>query len=212
MILIVGLGNFEQKYQNNRHNIGFHFIDFLIKKYNFIEDQKLQNKTNSIIYKAQSADLLLNLQRSFNEAQLSKNKKDRLSFKFPDEDHFVLLKPKTFMNLSGNAVASFLKNYTQPSLTIVAFDDIETQIGGIKFAIKTNGTGGHNGIRSIKEKTSIDFMSLKIGIDNNFKKNNTTTANTDSSCQKFNCLADFVLSDFTKTELQIIKEKFATLF
>ena len=48
MFLFVGLGNKGSKYQNNRHNAGFLFIDYLVKKYNCLE---INNKLNSILYK-----------------------------------------------------------------------------------------------------------------------------------------------------------------
>lgn len=48
MFLFIGLGNKGSKYKNNRHNVGFLFIDHLIKKYDFL---KVNNKLKSILYK-----------------------------------------------------------------------------------------------------------------------------------------------------------------
>ena len=48
MFLFVGLGNKGTKYEYNRHNIGFLFIDYLVKKYSFL---KINNKLKSILYK-----------------------------------------------------------------------------------------------------------------------------------------------------------------
>ncbi len=58
MFLFIGLGNKGSKYQNNRHNIGFLFIDYLIRKYNFL---KINSKLKSILYRGNilSYDILL---------------------------------------------------------------------------------------------------------------------------------------------------------
>ena len=48
MFLFVGLGNIGSKYQNSRHNTGFIFIDYLVKKYGFL---KINNKLKSVLYK-----------------------------------------------------------------------------------------------------------------------------------------------------------------
>ncbi len=48
MFLFIGLGNKGSKYQNNRHNIGFLFIDYLVKKYGLL---KINNKLKSVLYK-----------------------------------------------------------------------------------------------------------------------------------------------------------------
>ena len=58
MFLFIGLGNTGSKHQNNRHNIGFLFIDYLVKKYNLL---KIKNKLNCILYKGNilNNDILL---------------------------------------------------------------------------------------------------------------------------------------------------------
>ena len=53
MFLFVGLGNKGTKYEYNRHNIGFLFIDYLVKKYSFL---KINNKLKSILYKGNILD------------------------------------------------------------------------------------------------------------------------------------------------------------
>jgi peptidyl-tRNA hydrolase len=49
VILLVGLGNFENKYLKNRHNVGFHFLDYLIQKYDFTQDVKIEKKIDALI-------------------------------------------------------------------------------------------------------------------------------------------------------------------
>lgn len=76
-----------------------------------------------------------------------------------------LVKPMTYMNRSGEAVASFLSYYKlTPSNLLVVHDDLDQDFGAIKF-VKKGGAGGHNGIRSIVELLGADtFCRLKIGI------------------------------------------------
>jgi PTH1 family peptidyl-tRNA hydrolase len=80
-------------------------------------------------------------------------------------EQVLLLKPRTFMNLSGNAVAgaaSFHK--IPPEKIIVIHDDIDMPFGRVKVVVN-RGTGGHNGIRSILSLLgSKDFIRIKVGI------------------------------------------------
>jgi PTH1 family peptidyl-tRNA hydrolase len=76
-----------------------------------------------------------------------------------------LLKPLTFMNLSGEAVASVAHFYKiAPAETLVAFDDVDMPIGSLR--LRASGSaGGHNGMRSIISLLGTDqFPRLKLGI------------------------------------------------
>lgn len=76
-----------------------------------------------------------------------------------------LLKPQTFMNLSGRAVLQLSAYYSiPPENIIVLFDDISLAPGRLR--IRANGSaGGHNGIKSIiAEVGSQDFPRVKIGV------------------------------------------------
>ncbi|MDH3391926.1 MAG: aminoacyl-tRNA hydrolase [Desulfobulbaceae bacterium] len=77
----------------------------------------------------------------------------------------VLLKPETFMNLSGASVAQAAHFYKlQPSDIIVIHDDLDLEFGRIKI-VSGGGDGGHKGIRSIIEHLGTkDFPRIKIGI------------------------------------------------
>lgn len=98
-----------------------------------------------------------------------------------------LLKPQTYMNLSGRSVLQ-LSAYFQipPQRIIVLFDDISLPPGRLR--VRADGSaGGHNGIKSIiQELGSQDFPRVKIGVGG--KPN-----------PEFD-LADWVLSDFTASE------------
>lgn len=98
-----------------------------------------------------------------------------------------LLKPQTFMNLSGRSVLQ-LSAYFQipPQKIIVLFDDISFELGRLR--VRANGSaGGHNGIKSIiAELGSQDFPRIKIGVGGKPHPEQD--------------LADWVLSGFTATE------------
>jgi len=81
-------------------------------------------------------------------------------------DRVILLKPLTFMNLSGNAVAPLARRKgIEPSDVMVVSDDIYLPLGRLRFR-PSGGDGGHKGLRSIKERLgNDDFARLRIGID-----------------------------------------------
>jgi PTH1 family peptidyl-tRNA hydrolase len=77
----------------------------------------------------------------------------------------VLLKPRTYMNLSGNAVGPAMKqNGISPQHVVIIYDELDLPMGRIR--IKANGgSGGHNGIKSIIGAVgSSDFPRIRIGI------------------------------------------------
>lgn len=77
----------------------------------------------------------------------------------------AFLKPQTFMNLSGKAVAEYMRFYKiNVENVIVIHDDIDMAPGRVKL-VRGGGTGGHNGIKSINSCTGkIDYFRLKIGV------------------------------------------------
>ena len=80
-------------------------------------------------------------------------------------NQLLLLKPQTFMNLSGKAVAGAAVFYKiPPARIIVIHDDIDLPLGRLKIVVN-RGTGGHNGIRSIVSLLgSNDFIRIRAGI------------------------------------------------
>ncbi|MDY0235866.1 MAG: aminoacyl-tRNA hydrolase [Gudongella sp.] len=105
-------------------------------------------------------------------------------------EKIVLIKPSTYMNLSGESIRPVMDFYKlKPEELIVVVDDIDIEFGTIK--IKKKGSAGtHNGLKSILLQTGTDqFPRVKIGIGRK-------PENYD--------LADFVLSKFSKSERQII--------
>ena len=104
-----------------------------------------------------------------------------------DGKKLFLLKPQTYMNLSGRSVQQLCAYYNiPPQRVIVLFDDISLEPGRLR--IRANGSaGGHNGIKSIiGELASQEFPRVKIGVGGK------PHAEQD--------LADWVLSSFSASE------------
>ncbi|KTB48476.1 aminoacyl-tRNA hydrolase [Dehalogenimonas alkenigignens] len=77
----------------------------------------------------------------------------------------ALAKPQTYMNLSGDAVASLMRRYrVKLSDLLIVHDDLDLPLGKIR--LRANGSaGGHNGLKSIIASIgSMDFARLKVGI------------------------------------------------
>jgi PTH1 family peptidyl-tRNA hydrolase len=81
------------------------------------------------------------------------------------EHRLILLKPQTFMNLSGRSVMQALQFYKLPlSDLIVVHDELDIPFGAVRLK-QGGGHGGHNGLRSIMEQFGKgDFTRLRIGI------------------------------------------------
>ncbi len=81
-----------------------------------------------------------------------------------------LLKPTTFMNLSGNAVRYWLeKEHIDQSRLLVVVDDLSLPLGA--FRLKGNGSnGGHNGLGHIQQLIGQQYARLRMGIGNDFPR------------------------------------------
>ncbi len=82
-----------------------------------------------------------------------------------EDETLILMKPLTFMNLSGKAVAPLMSRVNaDPSRMIVVHDDLDLAQGRVRIKIG-GGDGGHKGIRSIVDSLSFkDFIRVRIGI------------------------------------------------
>lgn len=99
----------------------------------------------------------------------------------------ILVKPQTYMNLSGKSVAEILSFYKEnpAEKLIVLYDDISLDPGNIRVRMK-GSAGGHNGIKSIIELIGTqEFPRVKIGVGNKPDRID---------------LADYVLSHFARAE------------
>ncbi len=105
----------------------------------------------------------------------------------------ILLKPTTYMNLSGNAVRYWLQKENIPiERLIVVCDDISLPLGKIR--IRPQGSdGGHNGLKHIASVIgSQQYVRLKFGVGNNFSKGNQI---------------EYVLGKFDEDELTAISSR-----
>ena len=103
-----------------------------------------------------------------------------------------LVKPQTFMNLSGESIACFLKkpNRTTKKLIVIS-DDLALPLGTIRLRAK-GSAGGHNGLKSMTAclKTE-EFVRLRIGIEPEYQLRD---------------VADFVLENFSKADFIKVEE------
>ena len=83
-----------------------------------------------------------------------------------DNQTLVLIKPKTFMNLSGQAVQKVKQFYKLENNDIwVISDDLDLEFGKIRTRVG-GSSGGHNGLKNIIEQIGEDFVRIRIGIKN----------------------------------------------
>ena len=77
----------------------------------------------------------------------------------------LLVKPYTFMNLSGEAVLPLMSYYNiSPDELVVVYDDLDLEPGKLRLR-QSGSAGGHNGVKSIIEMLGTqDFKRVKIGI------------------------------------------------
>lgn len=120
----------------------------------------------------------------------------------------ILIKPLTYMNLSGDAVIKYV-NYYNISMSdiLIIHDDLDMEFGKIRFAFNSS-SGGHNGIKDIISKlNSQEFARLKIGISNDKNidtKNYVLGKFSDDELEMLNCIykklgnivVDFIMYDF----------------
>jgi PTH1 family peptidyl-tRNA hydrolase len=175
MKLIVGLGNPGSQYEGTRHNAGFMFLDKLVCHPNISPEGECLT-----FQKEDKFDSLL--------AQcMVKGEK------------MIFVKPQTFMNLSGKAVAAVLQYYKiGPEDMIVVSDDADIPVGTSR--IRTEGSsGGQNGLQNIIDTLNLDkFTRVRIGIKALAKNQNET----DNLSQIG--LADFVLQKFDVREEKVV--------
>ncbi|ABB38925.1 peptidyl-tRNA hydrolase [Oleidesulfovibrio alaskensis G20] len=140
--LIVGLGNPGKEYENTRHNLGFMLADALL-------DEVRRTAPHAV-------------------TSLGTGKKKYDLWKcapLTGGSSWLVAKPLTFMNRSGDAVAHICGFYRiPPEKILVLHDELDLPLGRMKFKT-AGGLAGHNGLKSIAERTgSKDFHRLRLGI------------------------------------------------
>ena len=79
-------------------------------------------------------------------------------------EKIILIKPQTFMNLSGQSVGEALRFYKlDASALTVLYDEIDLAAGKVRVKVG-GGSGGHNGIRSLEQHVGKDFRRVRIGV------------------------------------------------
>ena len=107
----------------------------------------------------------------------------------------VLLKPSTFMNLSGNAVRYWLEKENIPTENLlVIVDDLSLPVGTLRLRGK-GSDGGHNGLKHIAQLIGQNYARLKFGIGNEFPRGGQV---------------DFVLGKFSSDDEAIIEQQLPT--
>ena len=103
----------------------------------------------------------------------------------------ILVKPQTYMNLSGESVQEVMNFYkVDPQNLIVIYDDIDIDLGTLRIR-KSGSAGTHNGMRSIVQHiNSTDFPRIRIGMGGPSKGD----------------LVDFVIGGMSKAESEVLKE------
>ena len=135
-LLIIGLGNPDQKYDLTRHNIGFETIT------NFQEKSSIE----------------------FSSWTLKNNLKCSLASGILNGNKIYLIKPQTYMNDSGIAVELCMNYFKIPIKNVlVIHDDLDIDFGSIRTRIG-GSSAGHNGIKSIIKFIGEDFNRFRIGI------------------------------------------------
>lgn len=105
----------------------------------------------------------------------------------------ILLKPSTFMNLSGNAIDYWLKKEKVPlENLLVIVDDLALPLGSIRMR-KKGSAGGHNGLAHINTILATDeYARIRVGIGNSFSKGRQV---------------DYVLGTWDSEEKKILRER-----
>lgn len=83
----------------------------------------------------------------------------------------IVLKPSTYMNLSGQAIRYWLqKEKIELKNMLVILDDLNLDFGSVRIKAK-GGAGGHNGLKSIEEELgTAEYARMRVGIGNNYSK------------------------------------------
>lgn len=170
--LIVGLGNPGKEYDLTRHNVGWHILDAFVDKQSEMDGWVSKKDLKCHIAQGQFGDTRV-----------------------------YIIKPTTFMNLSGEAVQAVVNFYKiSPDFIAVIHDELDISFGQIRLRVG-GGSAGHNGIKSVTQHISDNYGRVRVGIGPK------SPAQMDS--------ADFVLQKFSATEQEqlpnLVKETSAIL-
>jgi len=158
MLILAGLGNPEPKYAKNRHNIGFAAMQVIGRRWGFAPERA---KFSGLAAEGQIATPAGPVKA-------------------------LTLRPQTYYNETGRAVAEAMRFYkAAPADVVVFYDEIDLAPG--RFRMKTGGgAAGNNGVRSITAHIGADFRRARLGAGHPGHKD---------------LVMGHVLSDFAKADL-----------
>ena len=167
MYLIAGLGNPEKKYIGTRHNTGFAAVEALCEKLGGLKLN--ETKFQGVYTKA----------RVMTPA---------------GPEQLIIVKPLTYMNLSGNCIAPLANFYKIPAeRVIVVSDDINLAVGRMRIR-KGGSAGGHNGLKSIIQCLGTDqFPRVRVGVGQK---------------PEYMDLADYVLAKFDQNDAAVMADTY----
>ena len=160
--MLVGLGNPGAKYERTRHNAGFWWVDALARR--FGGTWREEHKFRGEVARVRSPGA---------------------------SDELWLLKPLTFMNLSGESIAALSRFHRiEPAGILIAHDELDLAPGVARLKL-AGGHGGHNGLRNTISQIGADFWRLRLGIGHPGHKDQ---------------VLDYVLNRAPKDEERLIEE------
>jgi len=146
MRLILGLGNPGREYLGTRHNVGFEVIDELAKRLGWVSgaedfDRRARNSFDALTF-------------------------DGIVQTSTGSERVLLMKPTTFMNLSGRSASSAMAFHKlSPADLLVVLDDLALPCGKIRLR-PAGSDGGHNGLKDIARALgTMNYPRLRLGID-----------------------------------------------
>ena len=164
--LVAGLGNPGRDYELSRHNLGWLVVDAYASKHGL--SWKAAPQFDSLIAR-----------RDLGPGRT-----------------VWFMKPHTFMNESGRAVAALARYHKIPTESVAAvYDDLTIDLGLVKVSV-TGSDAGHNGVASLLEYLGNGFARLRLGIGPRQPPEMD--------------LKDFVLARFTQEQLNLIQQKTTT--
>lgn len=187
--LVAFLGNYGREYDKTRHNVAWYFED----SFPFASSISWQNK-----FKGEFAVITPEQLSQWACDNKICSKKDGSPVLVPEDApaHIYLLKPLTYMNLSGDSIIEAANFYKiKPEEILVVHDELELSIGFVSLKW-SGGLGGHNGLRSTKAVLNTpDFFRLRFGIGRPENDNIS--------------VADYVLGHFSSEQQEIMQNVFS---
>lgn len=165
MKLVAGLGNPGPRYDGTRHNVGFVVVEELLRRWN-CGAGKYERRFEAEVAEANAAG-----------------------------QRVLLIRPQTFMNLSGRSVAAVMRFYKVPLTDLlVVCDDLDLPVGALRIRASGSG-GGQKGLENILlHLSSNDVARVRLGIG---KVHKSVTS-------------DYVLSRFDPREREVMQETVAS--